>query len=107
MRRSSCATATSGRYNGKGVQRAVANVNGDIAAASPARSSNQRALDLTLIELDGTPNKGRLGANATLGVSMAALRAAAAEAGRPLYEHIGGGAAALPATAEGDCCRCR
>ena len=57
----------------------------------------QRALDGLLIELDGTPNKGRLGANAILGCSLAAAKAAAADAGRPLYRHLGGaGAHALP-----------
>ena len=63
----------SGRYGGKGVATAVANVNGEIAAAvAGMRATDQAALDARLIELDGTPNKGRLGANAILGVSLAA-----------------------------------
>ena len=76
-------------WNGKGVGRAVANVNGEIAGAlSGARAAEQRSLDQTMIELDGTPNKGRLGANAILGVSLAAAKAAAAEAGQPLYLYL-------------------
>jgi enolase len=76
------------RYLGKGVLTAVANVNGEIAKALVGANLNQRALDDRLIALDGTAAKGRLGANALLGVSMAASKAAAAAAGRPLYEHI-------------------
>src|SRR5262245_37011182 len=79
-----------GRYNGKGVRNAVANVNGPIAQAMTNRELDQRGLDSALIELDGTPNKGRLGATAILGVSMAALRAEAAAKNRPLYEHVNG-----------------
>jgi enolase len=76
-------------WAGKGVSRAVANVNGEIAAAlTGARATEQRALDETMIELDGTPNKGRLGANAILGVSLAAARAAAANSGQPLYRYL-------------------
>jgi enolase len=76
-------------WAGKGVSRAVANVNGEIAAAlSGARAAEQGPLDRTLIELDGTPNKGRLGANAILGVSLAAARAAAADSGQPLYRYL-------------------
>ena len=77
------------RYAGKGVQTAVANVNGEIASALQGRPLDQRALDKQLIELDGTPTKSRLGANALLGVSMAAARAAAAAARQPLYMHFG------------------
>lgn len=77
------------RYLGKGVGKAVAHVNGEIAAAVRGRAFTQRTLDEALIALDGTPAKGRLGANALLGVSMAAMRAEAAAAGRPLYAHIG------------------
>jgi enolase len=78
-------------WMGKGVTRAVANVNGDIAAALlGARAGEQGAIDRTLIALDGTPNKSRLGANAILGVSLAVARAAAAEAGEPLYRFLGG-----------------
>ena len=77
------------RYLGKGVRTAVANVNGEIARAVTGKELDQASLDRTMIELDGTNNKGRLGANATLAVSMAALHAAAAEAGVPLFEHIG------------------
>jgi enolase len=78
-------------WMGKGVSKAVANVNGDIAAALVgARATEQGAIDRTLIDLDGTPNKSRLGANAVLGVSLAVARAAAAEAGEPLYRFLGG-----------------
>ncbi|HZR92681.1 MAG TPA: phosphopyruvate hydratase [Gaiellaceae bacterium] len=78
-------------YGGKGVMRAVANVRGEIAdAVRGLEGSDQRGLDQRLIELDGTPNKGRLGANALLGVSLAAAKAAAAEAGVSLYRHLGG-----------------
>jgi enolase len=78
-------------WGGKGVMRAVENVNGEIAAAVRGLdAADQRALDERLIELDGTPNKGRLGANAILGVSLAAAKAAAAEAGVSLYRHLGG-----------------
>ena len=77
------------RYSGKGVRTAVANINGEIAKAVTGKEFTQASLDKTMVELDGTPNKGRLGANATLAVSMAALRAAAAEEKVALYEHIG------------------
>jgi enolase len=78
-------------WNGKGVSKAVANVNDDIAAALVgARATEQGAIDRTLIDLDGTPNKSRLGANAILGVSLAVARAAAADAGEPLYRFLGG-----------------
>src|SRR5687767_11344015 len=87
------------RYLGRGVRRAVANVNGEIAAAIRGKTLDQRALDQVLIQLDGTPAKSRLGANALLGVSMAAARAGAAADGIPLYRHIahlaGTGAATL------------
>ena len=76
------------RYLGKGVKKAVANVNGEIAAAVKGRELTQRALDEAMIALDGTPTKSRLGANALLGVSMAAMRANAASEGKPLYAHI-------------------
>lgn len=80
------------RYGGRGVRRAVAHVNGEIARAVRGRdASDQRGLDAALITLDGTPNKGRLGANAILAVSMAAARAAAASAGTPLFRHLGAG----------------
>ena len=89
-----------GRYLGKGVTKAVGHINSEIAAALAGRDADQRAVDAFLIETDGTPNKGRLGANALLGVSMAVARASAAAAGRPLYEHLatlyGRGALALP-----------
>jgi len=86
------------RYLGKGVRRAVANINGEIAAAIRGTDLDQRALDRRLIELDGTPSKSRLGANALLGVSMAAVRAGAAAAGIPLYQHIARLAGTGPAT---------
>ena len=76
------------RYLGKGVKKAVANINGEIAAAVKGKELTQRALDETMIALDGTPTKSRLGANALLGVSMAAMRADAARGGKPLYAHI-------------------
>ena len=76
------------RYLGKGVRRAVAHVNGEIASALQRRSLDQRALDRLLIDLDGTPTKSRLGANAVLGVSMAFARAAASTEGIPLYAYI-------------------
>ncbi|HEX5174246.1 MAG TPA: phosphopyruvate hydratase [Gaiellaceae bacterium] len=83
-------------YGGKGVAQAVANVNGEIADAIRGLDTlDQERLDRTLIELDGTPNKGRLGANAILGVSLAAAKAAAAEAGVSLFRHLGGGAATM------------
>lgn len=79
------------RFGGKGVRRAVENVNGPIAGALIGMDAReQRALDQSMIELDGTPNKGRLGANAILGVSLAAARAAAAASGLPLYQYLGG-----------------
>jgi enolase len=81
-------------YGGKGVTQAVANVNGEIADAVAGHDAlDQAALDRTLIDLDGTDNKSRLGANAILGVSLAAARAAAAEEGQPLWRYLGGEAA--------------
>jgi enolase len=84
-----------GRFGGKGVQKAVANVNGPIAAALAGRAWTQTELDTALIDLDGEPNKGRLGANAILAVSLAAARAAAASSGLPFYRHLGGAEARL------------
>jgi enolase len=82
------------RYGGKGVRDAVGHVNGEIASAVEGLEGlDQRALDSTLVHLDGTPNKGRLGANALLGVSLAVARAAAEEAGLPLFRYVGGAAA--------------
>jgi enolase len=81
-------------YGGKGVTKAVANVNGEIAQAVHGRdATDQEGLDRALIDLDGTPNKSRLGANAILGVSLAAAHAAAAEEGQPLWRYLGGDAA--------------
>ena len=78
-------------YQGKGVLNAVKAVNEEIAPKVIGMdASDQRALDEVMIELDGTPNKGRLGANAILGVSLAALYASAESAGQPLYRYIGG-----------------
>ncbi len=78
-------------WGGKGVTRAVANVDGEIAAAVKGiDAEDQATLDRALIELDGTPNKSRLGANAILGVSLASAQAAAADAGAPLWRHLGG-----------------
>jgi enolase len=85
-------------WGGKGVSHAVANVNGELAEAVRGLDpADQRALDERMIELDGTPNKARLGANAILGVSLAAAKAAAAEAGVSLFRWLGGdGARTLP-----------
>jgi enolase len=83
-------------YGGKGVLRAVANVDGEIARAlSGADAADPRAVDRILLELDGTPNKARLGANAILGCSLAAARAGAAQAGEPLWRWLGGADAAV------------
>ncbi len=76
-------------------------MNGEIFdAVSGIEASQQAKLDRMMIELDGTPNKGRLGANAILGVSLAVAKAAASEAGLPLYRYVGGDLGA-------HCCRCR
>jgi enolase len=81
-------------WGGKGVTQAVGNVNGEIAGAVQGHDAlDQEGLDRTMIELDGTPNKARLGANAILGVSLASSKAAAAEAGLPLWRYLGGDAA--------------
>ena len=87
-----------GRYLGKGVLQAVSHVNGEIARALQGKNAlDQRAIDRLLIELDGTDNKSRLGANAILGVSLACAKAAAAALGVGLYRYIGGcGAGTLP-----------
>jgi len=87
-----------GRYGGKGVLKAVESVNGEIYdALSGMDAEDQVILDQTMIDLDGTPNKARLGANAILGVSLACAKAAAEEAGLPLYRYVGGAfASALP-----------
>jgi enolase len=83
-------------YAGKGVSKAVANVNGEIAAAVAGfDAADQEGLDRQLIELDGSANKARLGANALLGVSLAAAQATAAERGLPLWRHLGGERAAV------------
>ena len=83
--------ADSMRYLGKGVRKAVENVNTIIAdALKGADPFAQEAIDQTMLSLDGTPNKGNLGANAILGVSLAVAKAAATEAGLPLYQYIGG-----------------
>jgi enolase 1/2/3 len=86
------------RYGGKGVLKAVANVNGEISGELKGADGRDQALvDRILIELDGTPNKGRLGANAILGVSLAVARAAAEASGLPLYRYLGGaGGRTLP-----------
>jgi enolase 1/2/3 len=79
------------RYAGKGVQKAVAHVNGEIAdAVAGADARDQALIDRILIDMDGTPHKGRLGANAILGVSLATARAAAQASGLPLYRYLGG-----------------
>jgi len=86
------------RYLGKGTQQAVRNINGEIAAALKGKEASEQAeLDQAMIALDGTPNKGKLGANAILAVSMAAARASAACRNMPLYRYLGGvGAHVLP-----------
>ena len=85
------------RYGGKGVLRAVANVNGELRKALLGMDVRAQAeLDRKMLELDGTENKGRLGANAILGVSLAAAHAAAQEKALPLYRHLGGGDYRLP-----------
>ena len=86
------------RYGGKGVRKAVENVNGEIAEElKGADGRDQAFVDRILVELDGTPNKSRLGANATLGVSLAVARAAAEASGLPLYRYLGGaGGVTLP-----------
>jgi enolase len=79
------------RWGGKGVTQAVANVNGELASAVRSTDARDQAgLDRALIDVDGTPNKGRLGANAILGVSLAAAKACAAEDGVSLYRYLGG-----------------
>ena len=89
------------RYGGKGVEKAVANVNGEIFdALCGMEGEDQRRLDKAMIALDGTPNKARLGANAILGVSLAAAKAAAMAAGMPLYRYVGGAKAGLFARAD-------
>ena len=80
-------------WGGKGVSKAVANVAEIRAEVAGLDALDQAALDRRLIDLDGTPNKGRLGANAILGVSLAVAKAAAAETGQPLYRYLGGEAA--------------
>jgi enolase len=78
-------------YGGKAVTRAVANANGELAdAVRGLDAGDQAAVDRAMLELDGTPNKGRLGANAILGVSLAVAKAAAADAGEPLFRFLGG-----------------
>ena len=87
-----------GRYGGKGVLKAVEHINTEISEAIMGLDASEQAfLDKTLLELDGTDNKSRLGANAMLAVSMAVAKAAAEEAGLPLYRYFGGsGAMQLP-----------
>jgi enolase len=81
-------------WGGKGVTKAVNNVNGELAqAVAGFDAADQSGLDRAMIELDGTSNKGRLGANAILGISLAAAKAAAAETGMPLWRYLGGEAA--------------
>ena len=88
------------RYLGKGVRQACANVNGRSGRRCWARTRAKKEIDEVMIELDGTPTKSRLGANALLAVSLATARAAAAGANLPLYRYLNGLAVACP-------CRCR
>ena len=84
------------RFGGKGVLKAVANVNGPIAKAlAGADALDQAAVDKSMLDLDGTPNKSKLGANAILGVSLAAARAAAISKNEPLYQYLCKGQANL------------
>ncbi len=84
------------RYGGKGVLKAVEAVNGDLYdALAGLDAADQRAIDLAMLEVDGTANKSRLGANAILGVSLAVAKASAEEAGLPLYRYVGGAFASL------------
>jgi enolase len=81
-------------WAGKGVSQAVANANGELAeAVRGIDAADQAAVDRAMLDADGTPNKGRLGANAILGISLAAAKAAAVEAGQPLWRYLGGEAA--------------
>ena len=101
MRRSNCATATRRAICGKGVRKAVDAVNGEIFdAIGGMDAEDQIKIDETMIELDGTPNKARLGANAMLGVSLAVAKAAAAATGLPLYRYVGGTSARAAAGAD-------
>ncbi|CAO3430116.1 phosphopyruvate hydratase [Azospirillum doebereinerae] len=85
-----------GRYGGKGVLKAVEAVNGELYdALAGLEAADQRGIDLAMIEVDGTANKARLGANAILGVSLAVAKASAEEAGLPLYRYVGGAFASL------------
>lgn len=84
------------RYLGRGVLKACANVEGEIKSTVVGLEANQAHIDSALVGLDGTLNKSRLGANAILGVSLATARAAAAAAGKPLYEHLSIGEPVLP-----------
>ncbi len=84
------------RYGGKSVKKAIEAVNGELTdALSGIEGSDQARIDRMMCQLDGTPNKGRLGANAILGISLAVAKAAAEEAGLPLYRYVGGAAASL------------
>ena len=93
------------RYLGKGVREAAAAVNGEILdALSGIEAEEQAKVDRMLIELDGTPNKSRLGANAILGVSLAVAKAAAQHAGLPLYRYVGGSQASVLPWPSASCC---
>ena len=95
------------RYLGKGVRKAVAHVNGEIAQAIVGQPLDQRAIDARMIALDGTPTKSRLGANALLGVSMAAARAAAAAAAHAALRALRARWAGRPRATRRTCCPCR
>ena len=101
MRRSSCATATRSATSARACCKAVDAVNGEIFDAIGGMDAEAQAkIDETLIALDGTPNKARLGANAILGVSLAVAKAAAAANGLPLYRYVGGTVGAAAAGAD-------
>ena len=96
-RRLSCVTATKGRYFGKGVQKAVEYVNTEICETLLGLDGEEQTrVDRVLIDLDGTDNKSRLGANAMLAVSCAVAKASAEDAGLPLYRYFGAGPMSLP-----------
>ena len=95
------------RYGGKGVRKAVGHVNGEIAADLAGRDADQRVIDARLIELDGTPNLSRFGANAVLGVSMAVAHAAAAGRGQVLHRVPSPRSCRRMRGQAGRCCPCR
>ena len=95
------------RYRGKGVLKAVEYANTELAAALAGMDATQQiAVDARMREVDGTPNKSRVGANAMLAISLATARAAAWATGQPLYRYLGGTECAYPACADDECAQC-